>query len=117
MCSHTLNIETKIWNNEFVNLAILLKGRSDLENLCTSGSLAIDLLIMTGKLEIRPKKISTKITKIKQWKDAFIIFSRIYLVQFPEVKFDLLKSMFLIKESAVKNPYAWMIYNGQFRMR
>ena len=71
-------LQKKILNQQYINLAMLLKGSIELSELCSGGTLHIN---EKGCIESRPK---ISIRSIDEWTDAFIIFSSVYLKKFPE---------------------------------
>ena len=108
-------ITDKIKNHEFINLALLLKGSIELEELCSGGTLHIN---EKGGLESRPKTSKHTIRNIDEWTDAFIIFASVYLAKFPAKNVEILKYMSVIREAASRYPVsAWNNYDQQFRLR
>ncbi|MEW8547619.1 MAG: hypothetical protein AB2693_29275, partial [Candidatus Thiodiazotropha sp.] len=109
------SVKQKIRSHQFVNLAVLLKGGVELAELYGSNLLSVN---EKGQLETRPKTVSEKISNISRWTDAFLIFSSIYLEQFPEKTHELLKYMSVIREAANRHAgFGWRNYDEQFRLR
>lgn len=108
-------IKKKIRRHEFVNLAVLLKGGVELAELFGSNLLSIN---EKGQLETRPKTVSDKIVSVEKWTDAFLIFSSIYLLEYPSKTQELLKYMSIIREAATRSPwFQCRLYDEQFRLR
>ena len=105
----------KIFNQQYTNLAMLLKGSIELPELCSGGTLHIN---EKGCIESRPKISKQSIRSIDEWTDAFIIFSSVYLNKFTEKNIEILKYMSVIREAATRYPSsAWVSYDQQFRLR
>lgn len=110
-----LALRQKIAANQYINLALLLKGNVKLTELCHSNILYIN---EKGQIESRAKQSKEKITSINQWTDAFIIFMSIYVRQQLDTIQDLLQYMSIIREAAGRSPsMAWLAYDQQFRLR
>lgn len=95
-----LQICQKIWQNQYINIALLLKGNVELHELCTGGVVHIS---DKGLIETRPKITKEKVSDIEKWTDAFLIFSSIYLKQHPSKAQELLQYMSIIREAANRN--------------
>ena len=109
------SIKQKICRGEFVNLAILLKGAAKLLDFC-KGSLF--KLNSDGLIEMTPKECKDRISSIKHWTDAFIIYSSIYLSNHSDKIYEMLHYMFNIREFARRQgSLAWRNYDEQFRLR
>ena len=107
-------IKRKIRQHEFMNLAVLLKGVVELSELYGSNLISLN---DKGQLETRPKSVTDKITSIARWTDAFLIFSSIYLLEYPQRTQEILKYMSLIREAAACNAgFGWRHYDEQFRL-
>ena len=63
-------IQYKITSHQYINLALLLKGSIELDELCSGGTLHHN---ETGGIETRTKKSKRAIRNIDEWTDAFII--------------------------------------------
>ena len=61
----------KIWSHQYINIALLLKGNVELQDLCSGGLLHIT---DKGQLETRPKVTREKISNIEKWTDAFFVY-------------------------------------------
>ena len=108
-------LKQKIWSNAYINLALLLKGNTELADMFSGGLLQVS---DDGKIEAKPRTSKEKIMNIDQWSDAFLIFMSIYLQQFPDKTQQLLKYMSVIRDAARKYPLlAWRNYDEQICMR
>ena len=108
-------IQDKITSHQYINLALLLKGNIELEELCSGGTLHLN---EKGGLETRPKSSKNTIRNIDEWTDAFTIFASVYLSKFPAKNLEILKYMSIIREAATRYPVsAWCSYDQQFRLR
>ena len=109
-------IKQKIWQQQYINIALLLKGNVELQELCSGGLIHIT---ESGNIETRPKITKEKVTNIEKWTDAFLIFSSIYLEKFPNKTQELLQYMSIIREAASRTNtgLAWRLYDEQFRLR
>ena len=88
----------KIWANEYINLALLLKNKVELQDLFSSGVLH---LTGGGRLETRPESTAKDtVSNIEKWTDAFLIFSSIYLKRYPNKAQELLQYRSIIHEAA-----------------
>lgn len=83
-------LKQKIWANKFINIALLLKGNTELADMFSGGLLQI---ADDGKIEAKPRTLKEKVPNIDRWSDAFLIFASIYLQQFPDKVQQLLKYM------------------------
>ena len=109
------SVKRKIRRHEFVNLAVLLKGGVELAELYGSTLLSIN---EKGQLETKPKSVTDKISSVDKWTDAFLIFSSIYLLEYPQKTQELLKYMSVIQEAASRSPwFQCRSYDEQFRLR
>lgn len=105
----------KIWSHQYVNIALLLKGNVELQDICSGGILHIT---DKGQLETRPKVTRDKVNNIVKWTDAFLIFSSIYLKKFPNKAQELLQYMSIIRDAAARSSsLSWRTYDEQFRIR
>lgn len=108
-------IQDKITSHQYINLALLLKGSIELEELCSGGTLHLN---EKGGIETRPKTSKRSIRNIDEWTDAFIIYASVYLRKFPAKNIEILKYMSVIREAATRYPVgAWSSYDQQFRLR
>lgn len=108
-------IKEKIWKNQYINLAMLLKGSVELEEICGGGTLKVT---DSGIIEKQPKYMKDKVPNIEKWTDAFIIFMSIYLEKQPQKIHELLQYMSVIREAAYKySGVAWRTYDEQYRIR
>ena len=76
--------------NKFINIALLLKGNTELADTFSGGLLQI---ADDGKIEAKPRTRKEKVANIDKYSDAFLIFASIYLQQFPDKVQQLLKYM------------------------
>ena len=105
----------KIWNGEYVKLALLLK-----QNFSSTQSVSGTLAIIDNQLSIKPatSKIKQPINSIEMWSDAFINFILVYIQKHIAKASDLLRYMAVIRGAAVNNPISkWLVYDMQFRLR
>ncbi|XP_033760464.1 uncharacterized protein LOC117342417 [Pecten maximus] len=108
-------LKQKIWGHEYINLALLLKGYSELNEFCTSAPMVVG---SSGVIETRPAICKEKITNIEKWTDAFHIFMSIYLERFPHKTQELLQYISTIRGAASQGVSGgWQIYDEQFRAR
>lgn len=108
-------LKQQIARGEYINLALLLKGAVELNDIHTVGVLRVT---EDGKLETHSKPCKDRIATIENWTDAFIIFSSIYLASHIDKTYEILHYMWLIRETAIRRGgTAWREYDEQFRMR
>ena len=91
-------IKEQIVTGQYVNLALLLKGPSELAVFTSGGVLT---LAADGSLQTKPKECKDKVPNIEKWTDAFLMFASIYLKHHPHKMQELLQYMFNIRESAI----------------
>ena len=106
----------KIWAHEYINLALLLKGSVELQDLFSTG---VVHLTGKGQLEARPQvNTKDKVPNIEKWTDAFLIFASIYLKRYPSKIQEILQYMNIIREAASRSvTFTWRSYDEQFRLR
>ena len=110
-----MQLKEKIWNNEYVNLSLLLKGNIELNDFCSGGLIHLN---ESGILETRPKSVKQAVSTISEWTDAFIIFCSIYWLKYPNAAQDMLKYMSIVREAACRfGVVSWRSYDQQFRLR
>ena len=109
-----LQLCQKIWAHQYINIALILKGNVELQDLCLGGILHIK---DKGQLESRPRIIKDKVLTIDKCTDAFLIFSSIYLKKYPNKAQELLQYMSIIRASATCSSLSWRTYDEQFRLR
>lgn len=105
----------KIWKQEYINLAALLK-KNQKRRGDESGNLYIN---EHGQIQTRPK-ILKEITNIREWTDAFLIFMTIYLKKHKNQVFELIQYMSTIREAESRcqsQNLAWREYDAEFRTR
>ena len=111
----TDNVQTKIKQNEYVNLASLLRCTMEGKDPQQETLIGFD---ERGNIVTKPKSLTEKIMTIEQWTDAFFVYSSIYLSAHPDQTQDLLQYMFVIREAARKHDGdQWRTYDEQFRLR
>lgn len=104
-----------ICRGEYTNLALLLKGALELNDLCTGGTLR---LTAEGVIESRPKECKDTIRSIEGWTNAFIIYMSVYISVHTDKAAALLQYMYNIRDCAARQGgLAWKNYDEQFRMR
>ena len=110
------HIREKIWNGEFVDLALLLRPAISINN-------ASDCVFSIGSRDspawqIRPHNQTPRITSVEQWTSAFLIFASIYLMRHPTRARQLLKYADIVRSAAFRRVgYGWRDYDIQFRLR
>ena len=110
-----LSLKQKIWQGEYINLALLLKGAVELSEHCSGTTLRLGA---EGQIETVPKECKDKIVDIEKWSNAFLIFMSIYLTAHTEKTQELIHYMFNIRECAIKyGGLGWCDYDIQFRLR
>lgn len=103
----------KIWKNEYINLAVLLK-RNQKRRGDETGNLYVNKLL---QLQTRPQVLK-EINNIREWTDAFLIFMSIYLKKHQNKVFELLQYMSTIREAESRcQNLAWRDYDAEFRTR
>ena len=115
MSAHVpLQLCQKIWAHQYINIALLLKGNVELQDLCSGGILHIT---DKGQLESRPRITKDKVPTIDKWTYAFLVFSSIYLKKYPNKTQELLQYISIIHEEANRSSPSWRTYDEQFRLR
>lgn len=105
----------KIWQNQYINIALLNKGSIELHALCAASVLSVN---QDGTLEAKPKACNEKVATVEKWTDAFLIFMAVYLKKHPERTAEMLQYMSVIREAASRGGgMAWRTYDEQFRLR
>ena len=106
----------KICSHQYINLALLLNGNIELDQICTSNVLHVN---DKGQIESRAKSVNERIMSIEKWTDAFLIFMSVYIRRHPGKIQDLLQYVAIIREAANRSPpsMAWRTYDEQFRLR
>ena len=94
-----MSLRQQICNGEYINLALLLKGGMELQDFCEGGSLKLS---SDGGTEMRAKVCKDKINTITKWTDTFLLYTSIYLTQYPNKASQLLHYMFVIREAALR---------------
>jgi len=107
-------IKEKIWNGQFVDLALLLKGNVQTQ----SQEQQVQFCLATNQFTIKPQSKIKKIENIESWTDAFVNFVIIYIQRHPNKAVELLKYMSIVREASVLNPFqSCYQYDVQFRLR
>lgn len=105
----------KIWQNQYINLALLNKGSIELHALCAGSVLTLN---PNGTIESKPKVLTDKVPTIERWTDAMIIFMSIYIRKHPDKAAEMLQYISIIREAAHRNTgLGWRTYDEQFRLR
>ena len=109
-----LKLKEKIWNDEFVELNLMLKSNQTLLNeLSTVGNLAIK----EGILSVVHKK-SSPIRNIHVWTSAFMVYASVMLEKWPNKGLEFLKYMQTVRTAASRGcPGGWVLYDEQYRLR
>ena len=109
-------IKNKIWNGEYIDLALLLRP-----NFCQSATnTSSTLTVVDNQLTIKQSgtKIKVPINSIQNWTDAFINFIIVFSLQHGDKVVELLIYMTIIRGAAMNNPiHKWLEYDTQFRLR
>ena len=108
--------KNKIWNGEYIDLAVLLR-----QNLCPSATdNSGTLTVVNNQITIKQSgtKIKVPINSIQNWTDAFINFIIIFSLKHKDKATELLNYMAIIRGAAANNPiHKWLAYDTQFRLR
>lgn len=108
-------LKEKIWTHKYINLALLLKGTAELNDIFSGGLLHVS---PDGQIEAKPKQSKETVPNIERWTDAFLIFASIYTVRYPDKVQELFKYMSIIRDASSKFPFtSCRSYDEQFRMR
>ena len=102
----------KIWSGDYVNLSLLLKKH--VEEPASSTFFVNE----RGEMELRKKNVKS-LDNIRDWTDAFLIFSAVLIKKFPGIANELLHYMSLIRDAEARSQgsLAWVAYDENFRMR
>jgi hypothetical protein len=110
------NIKEKIWNREYVDLALLLYQIFVSQIYKPQSVISYDNQL--GVLVVQSNKNSKAkgIQNISTWTDAFVNYMKIFLQRFPNLVIELLTYMSIIRGTSVpfENIYR---YDQQFRLR
>ena len=86
----------------------------ELQDFCEGGSLKLS---SDGGIEMQAKVCKDKINTIAKWTNAFLIYTSIYLTQYPNKASQLLHYMFVIWEAALwQGGDCWAQYDERFRI-
>ena len=109
------SLRQQICRDEYINLALLLKGGMELKEFCSGGSFKLSA---EGGLEMKTKVCKEKIQSVEKWTDAFLIYASIYLTKYPTKALEMMHYMFVIREAASRQRgFCWREYDEQFRVR
>lgn len=110
----TDKLRNKIFNEEYINLWDLLKPL-DVQPYTiqvTPGTTSAQPYISLGN-----NSKQREVTNIKQWTDAFIIYTAVLTQKFPTLAPQLMKYMAIIRAmEATYSGYAWRTYDQRFRL-
>ena len=110
-----MSLREQIWRGEYINLALLLKGALELNDICAPRSLCLNA---SGQLETKAKECKDKVNSIESWTDAFLIYMSIYVSKFKDKACEMLRYMALVREATwLKSGYGWRAYDEGFRQR
>lgn len=111
------NIRQKIFNGEYIDLALLLMNPEP--DQWNNGGQPVALSVdQEGNIVWKKDVAKSKITSIKAWTDAFLVFTSVFLEAHPTRAQELLKYMTLVRFAASKfGGWGWRSYDQQFRMR
>lgn len=102
-------IKSRIWADQYIDLALLLAPGKDTVTLSIDDETRSPSFVMG-------EKATQKLSGIHQWTSAFIIFSAIYLERQPHQATCLLQYMHCIRSMAAATPpTVWMKYDQEFR--
>lgn len=101
-------LKPMIWENQFIDLSLLLQSREDPISLnMSSGSVIVQQGSSKPKLPL----------SVQQWTDAFLIFMGMFIEKYPEQAPHLLKYCYFIREmNKILGDKAWRIYDENSRM-
>ena len=106
----------KIWNLEYVDLALLLRQNFDCQNEKHNY-----VSVEDGKLVMHPTNKPNKvkhIDSIELWTDAFINYARVVIERHPLLAGDLYSYMSIIRGASTDAPFSRVYsYDQQFRLR
>ena len=108
------SVRDRIWKGEFIELGILLKRDSALDD---SGLQSFSLCSAGSAVLLRPQSKAPAIANIEQWTSAFLIFASIYLERHTMRARELLKYMDIVRSIVRFGAYNWRSYDTQFRLR
>ena len=108
-------MKQKIRNREYVNLRLLLKGNTELNNLVNASSIQF----IDGQLQLtsNPKTLNERCNSIDQWTNAFLIYGAIFIQAHPDSALAVFKYMHDIRQAARRGGFGWRLYDEQFRIR
>ena len=107
-------IKRKIWENKYVDLAVLLPNTS-YTNLKANRRFSLEIG-QNSKISLVPNTYTKKITLIEQWTTAFLRFAAIYGIKFPKEMSKLMKYTEIVRDLANRRPgLSWLMYDIQFR--
>ncbi|XP_033749321.1 uncharacterized protein LOC117334012 [Pecten maximus] len=105
------SVKEKIWKNEYLDLGVL----SDLD---PELGMRQNVVFINGSLQLRVAQAKSKVNNIEEWTNAFLIYTSIYLVKWPERAQELIKYMSTVRFAAKNfNGFGWKNYDVQFRLR
>ncbi|XP_056014183.1 uncharacterized protein LOC130052644 [Ostrea edulis] len=105
-----LKLKQKIWEGGFIDLSVLLKSATELEQFESHG----DLQLVNGKLCVVKRQLNSFFS-IEKWTSAFMIYMSIVL-QHSQTAQEMLKYMRYIRLAANRSQN-WQKYDDQFRLR
>ena len=105
-------IRQKIWDNEYVDLGILLvRPASQNKFQITLGQPELG---RQPSFCIEPAEKPRRITTIDQWLNAFHVFIGVYTAKYPQDSPELIKYCSLIRDLAERG-HNWLFYDENFR--
>ncbi len=112
------SVKSKVAKGEYVDLAYMLEGATDVNETQNAYSLNVSLTDdpAKGNVFIRSPGPKRKIDTIAQWTDAFIVYAYTFLKAHPERERELLVYMRTVRRAST---YAgnWKLYDQQFRLK
>ena len=109
------SLKQKYWASEYINIALLLKGTTELNSFCSSSPMVI---VEGGIIEARQPICKDNNQTLEKWTDAFLIFMSIHLQQNSDKLQDMMQYITTIRGAATQGThFGWRTYDEQFRGR
>ena len=110
------SMKDKIWNLEYVDLALLLRQNFNFQNEKQNY-----ISLEDGKLVMHPTSKPSKVKQIDSieiWTDAFINYAKVIIERHPLLASDLYSYMSIIRGASTDAPFSRVyMYDQQFRLR
>lgn len=112
IASHVpIKLKLKIWEGEFIDMSLLLKSATELEDFDSQG----EVQFKNGRLCIVKRKQNSQLS-IEKWTSAFMIYMSIMFEHNPALAQQMLKYLRDIRIAASRSHH-WYKYDEQFRLR